>query len=629
MKPLLAKELRALRPFGVLFIVLGSLNVLSAMFSDFLDMKSLAHLVNASVRDADADVPAFLAVFALGVGLLVRERDEGTLEFLDALPCGRRDIFLAKLTAGALVAGLLPLTGNIWVLALHALSRDSLDAGFHWGMAGQTFLIEWFGAVVTLTLGLALGFLRRFAFFVLGVLCVGYFVLEHRQVPWIDLLNIFTLTRYDFYGSDVVTPWSRLGVLLALGGGCAALAFLLFRLQGDRTTVLATRLARVPFRGVFVTVGTIAMVGLWIGLFVWMMKDQVPEEDPKAQRVEYRTWEVSRAHAGGYTFLYSADFAERALALARRAEGIHGQVRSFFGAEAPGEIVADLASPLRHGLGGTANWKRVNMNLAMGADADELDAILGHETTHVYIDVLSNSRMSEKFNATRWFHEGLASYVEHRFFRPPEALHKLRRLAAAAHKRKAAEWDDLVDNAGWSLRRDANLAYPLGEVFVAVLVEQHGDTAPAQLLRAAGRKELPENLLGVTLWRDLFQHCGWDLAMTLDGYYARLRSLADGEYREFVESLPRVSGRVRREGERIVIEPVVRGTLPEGCRIVCQLRRQPDDAETDFIQPHREDDLFWAERSALPGGTFWYQLGIKSPLADLPVCEEWQKGNVR
>ena len=282
-----------------------------------------------------------------------------------------------------------------------------------------------------------------------------------------------------------------------------------------------------------------------------------------------------------------------------------------------------------HGLGGTANWKRVNLNLAHGDSADELDAILGHETTHVYIDVLSESRMAEKFNSTRWFHEGLASYVEHRFFRPPDAVKKLRRLAAAAHKRKSAEWDDLVDNTEWSRRRDSNLAYPLGEVFVHVLVQEHGDTAPARLLRAAGRKNLPENLAGVTLWRDLFQHCGWDLATTVDGYYAFLRALAEGEFREFVESLPRVSGRVSNDDGEITIEPIVRGELPAGCRVVCQLRRQSGDSEPDFIQPRRDGEVFRASRSSLPGGTFWYQLGIKSPLTDLPVFEEWQKANVR
>ena len=628
MKPLLHKELRALLPFAGMFLVLGSLNVLSSLFSEFLDMKSLARLVNHAVKNGDPDVPAFVAAFALGLGLLVRERDEGTLEFLDALPCSRARIFSAKLLAGALVAGLLPLTGNIWVLTLHALSLDSLDASFRWSMAFQTFAIEWFFVVVALTLGLALGFLRRFAFFALGLLVVVYLILDHAGLPWIDLLNIFSLTRYEFFGQDVVTPGARLGALAVLACGCAAFAFAMFRLQGDRTAMLAARLERLPWRGPLIGIGTVAMVIFWIGLIAWFVRDQKPD-DEKTPRVEFREWEISRAHAGGYTFLYPGNFSERALALARRSGDIHAKVRKFFDAEAPGEIVADLSSPLRHGLGGTANWKRVNLNLAHGDSADELDAILGHETTHVYIDVLSESRMAEKFNSTRWFHEGLASYVEHRFFRPPDAVKKLRRLAAAAHKRKSAEWDDLVDNTEWGRRRDSNLAYPLGEVFVHVLVQEHGDTAPARLLRAAGRKNLPEILAGVTLWRDLFQHCGWDLATTVDGYYAFLRALAEGEFREFVESLPRVSGRVSNDDGEITIEPIVRGELPAGCRVVCQLRRQSGDAEPDFIHPRRDGELFRANRSSLPGGTFWYQLGIKSPLTDLPVFEEWQKANVR
>jgi hypothetical protein len=49
---------------------------------------------------------------ALALTLLPRERDEGTLEFLDALPCTRGRVFAAKALAGVLILGLYPLLDN-------------------------------------------------------------------------------------------------------------------------------------------------------------------------------------------------------------------------------------------------------------------------------------------------------------------------------------------------------------------------------------------------------------------------------------------------------------------------------------------------------------------------------------
>ena len=79
------------------------------------------------------------------------------------------------------------------------------------------------------------------------------------------------------------------------------------------------------------------------------------------------------------------------------------------------------------------------MQLTNDDGAGENDAVLGHETAHVYLDQLSDYRLAASFDSTRWFHEGLASYVEYRFFRTPEALAKFRRSAAVTHA-----WDCLL-----------------------------------------------------------------------------------------------------------------------------------------------------------------------------------------
>ncbi|MEZ5303630.1 MAG: hypothetical protein R3F11_23755 [Verrucomicrobiales bacterium] len=162
------------------------------------------------------------------------------------------------------------------------------------------------------------------------------------------------------------------------------------------------------------------------------------------------------------------------------------------------------------------------MNLYISDDPAELAAVLYHETTHVYIEAGSESEFSDKFGSTRWFHEGAVSYVEFRFFRPPEALPRLRRVAAAAYDKKIVRLEQLINNADWSADHDPHLVYALGEVFCAALVARYGDEAPGRVVRAFARDGAPD-LAGVRLWQDAMQSCGYSLRCRI-----RILCLAQG-----------------------------------------------------------------------------------------------------
>ncbi|MEM7385494.1 MAG: hypothetical protein AAF514_11165, partial [Verrucomicrobiota bacterium] len=282
----------------------------------------------------------------------------------------------------------------------------------------------------------------------------------------------------------------------------------------------------------------------------------------------------------------------------------------------------------RHNIA-TANWKRVNMNLLYSDDVEVMNAILGHELTHVYIEALSEQRFARRFGSTRWFHEGLASYLEYRLFLRTERIQQLGRQAAVVFDREQVEFELLVDNAAWLRKYDSNLVYALGEAFMHGLVDRYGDEAPGKIIRATNRPEAPVSLSGMAFWRDAFQACGYDLSSAIDGFYQHLGKLKN-ENKAFVDSLPRMRARITSEDSWIGLEPLADLALPAGAEVICQFRGSPEDGPEEYHQvPLGEDGKFWVSGNLFPGRTLWYQLGLSTDETDYPIYEPWKESRVR
>ncbi len=628
MKTLLRKELRAQLPFALLMVFLVLLELSDSVFNEFPDRRPLAVLLQDVTNGGTLGFLYLALTVSLGLSLLPRERDEGTLEFLDALPCSRRQVFISKAVAGALILGLYPLFDNGVALLLHRLALTSLDPVWPWGWVGEMFFVEWFMLISMLGVGLALSFLRRFAFLAIGALIGLWLALDSMSVPGIAFFDFSRVFSYTFRHGRLDIPWQSLGAFGAAGALGYLLAYLIFRAQGDRAARMIGWLQRTHLKGPFIAAGTIAMVGIWIGVmgFLAPRTDETGGAGPNT--VIYAVATTSRLESPPFIFLHPANLRERAAALAEHSSEVHEKVRAFFEAEPAGEIVVDLNSPLRHVLA-TANWKRVNMSIVDTPELDEQTAVLGHELTHVYIDAVSDGRLKKVFNSARFFHEGLATFVEYQLFRPPEAIFAQHLAAAAAYQRKSAEFEKLIDDSAWRVEHDPNLAYPLGEVFIEALVEVYGEKAPAAVLRAIAREDAPEKLSGLDLWRDALQARGWDLSRVTTAYYRRLRDLAEGEMKDELGALPRLRGRVVPADDFVTIQAIYEGSLPAGARLACRVRKTPADADYEYVDlTEAKPGEFRLARSQLGEGEFWYQLGIEHPRAWHIIYENWERARL-
>jgi hypothetical protein len=365
--------------------------------------------------------------------------------------------------------------------------------------------------------------------------------------------------------------------------------------------------------------GMLAMAFLWLAFLGYWAHQE--ESSQPADGVVYQEWGTVRTRTERYVFIYPEYQARQVEDLIRHADAVHDRTQQFLRASPVGNIAVDLTSALpRHA--GLAYWKRIRMQLVPGMDLGTLEAILGHETAHIYIDQVSDSRLYALFDSTRFFHEGLATYIEYRLFLDAEKHRSLRRVAAVMRAREQVEFEDLVDDKVFSVKWDRDLVYPLGEVFVSALVERYGEDAPARVTQAFARKEAPEGLEGVILWQDVFQACSYNLSEVVDGFYAELDKAVD-EHRPFVERIPRLRGAVEYARQQVGIRPSP-STTPG--RIVCRFRARAADADRFYEWSYMDESgIFWAPSSGYSGRSLWYQLGVSIPGAAHTIFEEWEE----
>lgn len=272
------------------------------------------------------------------------------------------------------------------------------------------------------------------------------------------------------------------------------------------------------------------------------------------------------------------------------------------------------------------------MNLQAKGLESRLPAVLGHELCHIYIDQVSDNKVSDHFNATRFFHEGLASLVEYRFFRPPEELSQIRRLAAAAHDREEIRFEDLVSSARLSEGFASEWVYPLGEVFAAAVVETWGDEAPAKLIRAFARPDAPRNLGGMVLWQDTFQAAGYDLEAAIGAFFKLLDETVEAE-REWLDALPDLRGQLVAEDNRIGVR--IRPSDPDKTslnqlrprrQLFVRFRSGPGSPESEYqVRPANREGIAWISRDFFPGGSLDFQVAYSPKDEDLmmPIFGPW------
>jgi hypothetical protein len=620
MRVLIAKELRALRPMawcivGVLVLGLGYMVATEMPDEQRLDPAQwLTEYRSGSV--------IVLGLFGLmmGAGVLLQESNQGTLRFLDGLPLSRTRIFAAKVIAALAVIALVPVLDLTSTLGFDWLSRTSVDGPFPWGFAGTQLWLQLVAGGFFVAFAMALSFTRNWFALVAGLLFWGYLWLRQMGVEQLAFFDPSELLAVGLDGGHVIVPWGHVAAHFAATVVLLAVAWAGFLSLGDRAQFAAQRLGKWGILRMLGTGLRLLAPVVWIAAMI-KIAGPVEDEDAKLATTPLGEQAFGRHETARYEFLFRTAQREEAAPLFAAADEIHEHVADYFSAPPPpSRIVVDLASPVVPHAAGQTNWTKIRMPLHPGDTLEKLRQILGHETAHVYIEQLSEGRLSQHFETIRFLHEGLATHVEHMHFSTDEEKAQHRRSVAAAWARGRVPFELLCDNEKLIRDRDPNLVYPLGAVFARALFETQGADAPARLLRAFGRRNAPAGLTGTALWRDTTQAAGIDLDRVVAAYEGACAKIADEE-KAFAERLPRITATVAIEGGEIVIRPKFEGTAPG--EMICLVEIEGPLANETPMLPKRADGSFALKRERFTKPVIRYLLGWRTPETEQPVFEPW------
>ncbi len=363
--------------------------------------------------------------------------------------------------------------------------------------------------------------------------------------------------------------------------------------------------------------GTMVVMLTIAGIFV-MSRSADPKEFEEPPPASFASYSTAKASTKFYDAIYLTDRADSARQLLNEADEIHEGVRKFFNAESGRKIFLDMSGANRHA--GVAFWNRVIIDLTESPDPEFLKAVLAHETAHVYLDRLSDSRLSNKLESTRFFHEGVASYVESRIGGREASRSTYEQWAALIHARNPVRFEQLVENSDLTARNDTNIVYPLGQVFAAAIVDVYGDEAIAKLAEALVRPDAPQSVSGLALWQDTFQACRMNLEKVISRYQEILGELVE-KHDGLIQSLPRLQGTLTKDSDGATIH--VAAEAPEGWKIICRVRRTQASADRTYVYlVPDEDGAFYVSNSDFDGGAGWYELGLSSK--EFTIFEPWR-----
>lgn len=641
-RAVLWKEWMSLRPFAWLLFALFLIGLILIQATEYFDQYPMWDKVMSD--PATVSSVTFILALVVALGLMVRESDEGTLRYLDGLPVRRLTVYFCKwLVAVALILAV----NLLWAaesLVYDWFSRESNSPPTPWRSIGIFVVLEMFLGVFFVTVLVCFSFLRRWALLAIGGVFWMVYGMISLQVPFADLLNPFQLIQTP---AEIEAHWEwpvlQLSVMSVVTVIAWWVGYGIFSLRLGWARAIQ-RVMRETWWGKLTGGCSLVLIAVvWLGFLTvtsWEegleeAKDVVAQAEAEEELLASGN-NILTGESAHFRFIYRGKHETRMKRVIAKADPVFVEVADYL--QVPEEmrsdlITVDLSSPLASHNAGQAYWKKIRMALpakpGKGKQREaETIAILGHEVAHVFIDQLTQGRLEESFNSARWFHEGLASYIEFRFFRGADADEEYRRWVGLASLWGEVHFSEMVNNAEFSRLRDPFLAYPAGYLWCESLVRVYGDEAPATLLAAIGREGGPAKLDGMTLWRDACLASDFDLERVRSDFRKQLALLRE-EYRPWAKGLPEVTGgTAMRKGGQIILTPDWpaedwKDRVPEGVELVCRFRPRQDSPPMQWrYHKVEENDTFRVSALNFLSKEIGFQVGWRVE-GSQPVFGEW------
>ena len=317
----------------------------------------------------------------------------------------------------------------------------------------------------------------------------------------------------------------------------------------------------------------------------------------------------------GFEVYYSADSGSRgedvprAEDLLRRLPRIEREVAQYFeDAQLP---PLDLEiTPWAGNHAGKYSGGKLRVDLSPTAEAT-----IAHELAHAHaFHAAGRADIPESLDATRFFHEGLAEWIEAQVVPEHAGISRNYALSAALFRAREHHVSELLDGGQRMRTRAIEELYALGHAFVQALVHVGGIEVLPCLVRAE-RDSTFTRAAGPLLWADLARRCRIDLEAVSRAYAAILETWSD--------RVPDVRADLRVSVVRRADAPQleVLDLHNQGLDLTCRFRPLEDTPDALMIGARAQSGTCDIPRTFLAGDAFWYQVGHAIPVTAL-VAED-------
>lgn len=543
---------------------------------------------------ASFSVDVWLLALLIGTSLLQTERDDGTLDFLDALPVSRGTVWSARMTTGGLVIAALVLSDLIVEGVGLSLRSDALDPSMHLEVIGPLYLLVWLYGIEFLALATLLSYLRRFGWMLLIVLTMLAAVIGDAS-PSLAVLDPTSLVEPTVVGRRVAPPWTA----LALHGAVAALALL-----GSRALFVGAGeplLKRLDGGGGWkrsvlnLAVPAVAATVLLIGAAVLVQQSDDDEEEdlPDGLFITH-----------SYRIGFDEPESDAALALARRADPVYATVATSLGLP---EVASQPLFVDARGMGAAQHLAGTFSAATIRVGADATDHVLAHETVHALL-WRANSGFVERTDAVfSVWNEGLASWVAEGLY-PEQGRHTYQRTTAFLVQRHGLRPKDLLDRGAIVARLGPEAPYAIGTELIRTLDEQLGGDVGARLITALAAPDAPVLSDPEESLRALLS----DLGVNLDELVATLASTAGQYDLGALAELPPPRVTLSWADDDLLLTPE---QVPDGMRLAARARKNPGAGPSQYVLASsvEPDDPLRLRPRAYWDDRFELQLGWVEP----------------
>lgn len=636
---ILFKEGRQLFPIACLWLAVLALGYLTKFTTERFDEQTFSAWCEGYCDyNTGATVVIFTALIALvtAYSLFPREHDDATIDFLRALPVSRSMIFVAKVLAAWFLLCLINVISYGADFLLLRLNPESIGGRFYPQVWMTLLWRDCLVAFIFISHGVLLSWFRT-----LGLLIYAIYLLT---ILWAEsvfvtsgIWSVFTLLSNEYDGSTLLVNSKALSIHTAIALGFLLVAGRLWSgTESSNSGGKQSTLGMTIFRLILSVSGFVLLAGMLI------YRVGVGTGTPTTSDLRVATTEH-------YRFVYKESREDTVQYMLEHAEADYEALAQLLGVTDVPSVRVDLSAQSEHAAG-LATWKKIQMDLnAFESDVSQR-RVLSHETTHVLQAVESDRALARNHSAAKFFIEGMAQYTSFEVVPELERRNSNWQLAAISWKRQNIEFADLIDEAGFGERFDAELHYSLGDLWTRAFVSSCGEAAMGDFLRAAGREEAIKDMSPIVFWRDTTAQINCDLdtvnelwRVQMDALYAEVEQQRFPVFTDVVIDQSAASDQVSVTAKLSFYEsgdnttnastPAVEITTPSRfiVRVGAASTRLAAGVDPVFRGQLMEDGErvnFKIPRNMITGSRFRYQLGFTPSTGSRYYYEQWQRGSL-